>query len=169
MTNEHITKAKHLIVDLFDCKCKTSIINEITFTINAVFESIKLSNNTIIKVLQHKFKPQGISIVVMLAESHLSVHTYPEHKFVSIDIYSCGKHATPEKAVEYLIKTFEPTMYKLSNITRGVKKTKQHSIKSEHYEIEYFDYVVNAIETEDKDGNISLEEEIVRSIKYNLR
>jgi len=67
----------------------------------------------------HQFKPQGITGVILLEESHISGHSYPEHGFISLDIYCCGQKAEPRKALDKLIELFKPEKYDFTEITRG--------------------------------------------------
>jgi len=55
----------------------------------------------------HKFEPQGVTVVAMLAESHISIHTWPEKGMAVCDVFTCGDHTTPESGVEYLQMVLE--------------------------------------------------------------
>lgn len=68
----------------------------------------------------HKFSPHGLTAVLLLAESHISIHTYPEHNFAALDVYTCGNHTTPEKGVIYLKTSFKPTRVNIQKIKRGL-------------------------------------------------
>lgn len=68
----------------------------------------------------HRFFPQGVSGVVVIAESHLSIHSWPECGYAALDIYTCGDHTSPERALEYCSKAFEASGMKLSCIERGL-------------------------------------------------
>ena len=74
------------------------------------------------EVVIHKFKPSGITGVIVLSESHMSVHSWPEIDYLAIDIFSCGKRATPKKALAYLRKKFNPKRVEVRLIKRGVFK-----------------------------------------------
>lgn len=81
--------------------------------------AVRKMNNSPLKVAIHKFQPQGITAVVLLAESHIALHSWPEFNYLAIDIYTCGDKATPEKALEYLKKEFQPKKVKIKKIKRG--------------------------------------------------
>ncbi|MEK7566689.1 MAG: adenosylmethionine decarboxylase [Patescibacteria group bacterium] len=68
--------------------------------------------------LSYQFAPAAISVDIILAESHLTVHTWPELYFVAVDIFTCGATAKPKKALEYLIKIFKPKVVKKRTIQR---------------------------------------------------
>jgi S-adenosylmethionine decarboxylase len=76
------------------------------------------SNMTCLGVHSKKFEPQGISCLLFLEESHISIHTWPEHSSACIDVFTCGTTAEPLKAIEYLVSKLEPTMYKTKIIER---------------------------------------------------
>ena len=66
------------------------------------------SNNKALNLEIHKFSPCGITGFVILAESHLSIHSWPERYFLAIDIFTCGDHTMPHKALEYLREVYGP-------------------------------------------------------------
>jgi S-adenosylmethionine decarboxylase len=80
----------------------------------------KKSGNTPLEVTIHKFSPQGITGVVLLAESHIALHSWSEFNYLAIDIFTCGDKAKPEKALEYLKKKFKPKKVQIKEIKRGV-------------------------------------------------
>lgn len=84
-----------------------------------LIEAAKKAGNTPLKVSIHKFNPQGITGVLLLAESHIAVHSWPEFDFLAIDIFTCGKKAFPEKALQYLKKIFKPKKVAVLKIDRG--------------------------------------------------
>lgn len=84
-----------------------------------LIEAVKKANNTVLKIVVHKFKPQGITGIVLLAESHLALHTWPEFNYTAIDIYTCGDKANPDKALEYLKEKFQPKKVEIRKLKRG--------------------------------------------------
>jgi len=79
----------------------------------------------------HRFSPVGVSGVVVISESHLSVHTWPETGYVALDIYTCGEDAKPEAAVEYALGEFGAKNVHITEVTRGLDEGDQvyfHSI-----------------------------------------
>ncbi|MFH1462548.1 MAG: adenosylmethionine decarboxylase [bacterium] len=84
-----------------------------------LLQAVKEANNTPLKIAIHKFEPQGITGIVLLAESHIALHTWPEFNYVAIDIYTCGDKATPAKALEYLKGEFKPKKVEIKEIKRG--------------------------------------------------
>jgi S-adenosylmethionine decarboxylase len=67
-----------------------------------------------------KFSPTGVSGMVVVAESHLSIHTWPERGYAAIDVYTCGTKADPEKAVDYILDQIKAKYAHVSEIKRGI-------------------------------------------------
>lgn len=87
------TRSQHLI---FDAVCERDLEDADIEKIKAVIEK----NLTVIKKVEHKFTPQGETIVFILSESHFSIHTYPEHRYLSMDIYICNLETNLDKIME---------------------------------------------------------------------
>ncbi len=79
------------------------------------------SKATPLKITSYEFNPCGITSVILLAESHISIHTWPELKYVAIDAFTCGEHTIPMNAIDYLRKVFKPQKMSLKEFTRGEK------------------------------------------------
>ncbi len=79
----------------------------------------KEGNNIPLETVIHKFKPQGITGVVLLAESHIALHLWPESKYLAVDIFTCGDKATPYKSLDYLKEVFQPEKVEVKKIIRG--------------------------------------------------
>ena len=96
---------KHILFDLKDCPFK--LLDDARFVRNSLFHASLLSESEIIKIDFHKFHPQGVTAFAMLADSHISIHTWPEKGVAKCDIFTCGEKCDPHKAVEYLGKAFK--------------------------------------------------------------
>jgi S-adenosylmethionine decarboxylase len=68
----------------------------------------------------HKFSPHGISGVVVISESHLAIHTWPEHGYAAVDVFTCGDTVDPWVACRYLVKSFEATNMTANEVRRGI-------------------------------------------------
>jgi S-adenosylmethionine decarboxylase proenzyme len=84
-----------------------------------LWEASLAANNTPLKVSIHKFPEQGITGVVLLAESHIAIHTWPECNYAAVDIFTCGEKTKPYQALEYLKKVFGCSKAKTMLIKRG--------------------------------------------------
>ena len=74
-----------------------------------LYNATKESKSTLLNLATHKFDPQGVTGVAMLAESHISIHTWPEKGMAVCDVFTCGETAEPEKAVEYMKEQLKAT------------------------------------------------------------
>ena len=98
---------KHLLFDLIDCP--PDLLDDEDFVRLSAWNASKESKSELLNISCHKFKPQGVTALAMLAESHLSIHTWPEKGVAKCDIFTCGANSTPEKAVEYMKEAFKAT------------------------------------------------------------
>jgi len=87
---------------------------------DAMVTAAREAKATIVDVSFHEFNPFGISGMVVIAESHLSIHTWPEYSYAAVDIFTCGDLIEPEKAAQYLIDRFECKNPSIVEMKRGV-------------------------------------------------
>ncbi len=109
---------RHLLVELYDCDKK--IINDVKAVENILTEATIKVGATILDVSFHTFNPHGVSGVIVIAESHLAIHTWPEYGFASIDIYTCGDTIDPWEACDYISKNLEAKHVSALEMKRGV-------------------------------------------------
>ena len=109
---------RHLLLELFDCD--SDAINNLEAVKRALVEAARRAHATIVDVVFHEFNPFGISGVVVIAESHLSIHTWPEFGFASVDIFTCGSTVLPWKAYPVLKRGLRSKRLIASEIKRGV-------------------------------------------------
>jgi|TARA_R110002126_G_scaffold177321_2_gene326234 S-adenosylmethionine decarboxylase len=110
---------KHYLVDLRDCD--PEIITCVKLTRNIVMHAAKACGATILNDHFHQFQPIGVSGVVLIAESHISVHTWPENGFAAMDIFTCG-NMEPQVAIDIIQKGFcaKAASMSLKVVTRGL-------------------------------------------------
>ena len=108
----------HLLVELKACNAK--LLNDLKKVETIMVEAAKTAKATIVDVHFHKFSPFGISGVVVIAESHLSIHTWPEYGYAAVDIFTCGDVLRPEVAVEFLIDKFQSKHPSIMEVRRGI-------------------------------------------------
>ena len=109
---------RHLLIELFDCD--SDAINNLEAVKGALVEAAKRAHATIVDVVFHEFNPFGISGVVVIAESHLSIHTWPEYRYAAVDIFSCGETLRPEVAASYLVEQFGAERTSMVEMQRGL-------------------------------------------------
>ncbi len=108
----------HLLVELRECS--TKILGNLKEIQDVLITAAKVADATIVEVVFHKFSPFGISGMIVIAESHLSIHTWPEYEYAAVDIFTCGNALKPEKAVEYLIEKFQSKNPSVVEVKRGI-------------------------------------------------
>ena len=84
--------------------------------------SVKEARATALEIVIHKFNPQGLTGVILLAESHIAVHSWPELNYTAIDIFTCGDKSSADKALEYFKRELNPKKVKVIKIKRGMVK-----------------------------------------------
>jgi S-adenosylmethionine decarboxylase len=109
---------RHLLLELYDCS--SEVLNSLESVKTALVEAAKRADATIIDVVFHEFNPFGISGVVVIAESHLSIHTWPEYRYAAVDIFSCGDSIKPAEAASYLVEQFRAGRASCVEVKRGV-------------------------------------------------
>lgn len=99
-----------------------SILDDIDFLKEIMIDAAVKSQAEVLSVTYKKFEPNGCTILILVSESHLSIHTYPEEKFAAIDCYTCGKKVDPQVAINYLIDRLNPEKKYVKKLIRGVKE-----------------------------------------------
>ncbi len=106
----------HLILDLWNAEN----LDKLEIMETAMREAVETCGATLLHIHLHHFTPSdGISGVAVLAESHMSVHTWPERGFAAFDVFMCGE-AQPERAIEVLKKHFNPSRLNVTEQLRGI-------------------------------------------------
>jgi len=108
----------HCILELY--QCDYSKLNDEAFIRTTITSSAKIAGATLINLVTHSFKPQGVTGLALLAESHISIHTWPEIGYAAIDVFTCGDHTMPEKACKLLVKDFLAKNFSLKKIPREI-------------------------------------------------
>jgi S-adenosylmethionine decarboxylase len=119
---------KHAIIDLSGCN--SEIIRNHNLIQDALLKVAEMANVTVVGSLEHHFKPQGYTTVLVLEESHLSIHTWPEHNYVSIDLYSCNLQTNFRAVKEFLADTFKATVAEFTVLERGYTQVTKMDARS---------------------------------------
>ncbi len=110
-------KGFHFIVEASGCG---PVISQVDRLQEILVEAARRANTHVWAVSFHRVPPDGVSGVVVISESHLSVHTWPEVQYMALDIYTCGEESVPEVAVEYVLEQVRATHTHITEITRGL-------------------------------------------------
>src|SRR5215471_4063915 len=109
---------RHLLLEMFDCDLDA--INSLEAVKGALIEAAKRAQATIVDVVFHEFNPFGISGVVVIAESHLAIHTWPEYRYAAVDVFSCGDVLQPQTAADYLVEQLGASRASVVELQRGI-------------------------------------------------
>ena len=116
-----IHQSKHLLLELY--KCDNEKLNDESFLRCALNKAAKLANATVLNLISNKFEPQGVTAIALLAESHISIHTWPESNYSAVDIFTCGQNMLPEIASQHLIEALRAEEHSLRVIDRNPPST----------------------------------------------
>ena len=110
-------QSKHLLLELY--RCDHEKLNDESFLRCILNRAAKLAKATVLNLISNKFEPQGVTAIALLAESHISIHTWPESNYSAVDIFTCGQNMMPELASKYLIEALNAEEYCLRVIERN--------------------------------------------------
>lgn len=117
---------KHLLLELKDCN--REVLNDLTYLENVFVSAAQEAGATVLGKYFHQFAPQGVSGAVIIAESHLSLHTWPEHGYAAVDIFTCGDTVRTQRAADLLIEKLESKDPSIMEIKRGVLGTQPRQV-----------------------------------------
>ncbi len=98
--NENVALGRHILVEAYDCNA--SALDDIEGLERAMKEAAEAAGATVVESAFRKFDPHGVSGVLVISESHLTIHTWPEFGYAAIDLFTCGCNADPWKAFDHL-------------------------------------------------------------------
>ena len=110
-------QSKHFLLELY--RCDYEKLNDESFLRCTLNRAAKLAKATVLNLISNKFEPQGVTAIALLAESHISIHTWPESNYSAVDIFTCGQNMMPQLANEYLIEVLQAEEHSLRVIERN--------------------------------------------------
>ena len=108
----------HLLLELKDCN--PQLLNDLDYTRESLIQTAKLLGAHVLGESFHQFSPQGVTGILSIAESHISIHTWPEFGYAAADIFTCGSTFRPSDAADLLIKRFESQNPQTTEVRRGL-------------------------------------------------
>lgn len=111
--------ATHVLLELWGVE--RSVLDDPRALESVLLAAAKAAQCEVLGSLHHKFEPQGASVVVLVAESHLSIHTWPENGYAAVDILTCGK-TLPDAGVESLVQSLKPAEHSVERVARGRRR-----------------------------------------------
>ena len=112
---------KHLLLELKGCE--KEVLNDIGFLREALLAAAGEAGATVLGESFHHFNPHGVSGVVIIAESHLVIHTWPEYGYAAADIFTCGDSVQPGKAAKILVRKLGSKNHSIIEMQRGILDT----------------------------------------------
>jgi len=109
---------RHVLAEIYGCSFE--ILNDIKKVEEIMVKAALEAGAEIREVCFHKFSPQGVSGVVVISESHLAIHTWPELGYAAVDVFTCGERVNPWDACQYLTEHFQADEVHTTEIERGV-------------------------------------------------
>ena len=109
---------KHLLLELKDCNRET--LNDLSLLKTMLNQAAAEAGATILGDSFHQFEPQGVSGVIIIAESHLFIHTWPECGYAAVDIFTCGDTVQPGEAARMVVSMLEAKNHSILEIQRGI-------------------------------------------------
>ncbi|EHO78043.1 adenosylmethionine decarboxylase [Fusobacterium ulcerans] len=111
---------KHLLVEYYDCDVET--LKNTLLIEKYMIEAAEAAKATIVKSVFHTFNPWGVSGVIVIEESHLTIHTWPEYKYAAVDLFTCGDMLDPLAAFTLLKMKLKAERFDLKKMLRGSLK-----------------------------------------------
>ncbi len=108
----------HLLIELWSCNRHK--IDNLDYLEKVLSQAAEVAGATVLKTAFQDFNPQGVSGVVVIAESHLTIHTWPEHGYAAVDIFTCGTTVNPWKAAGFLRQELEAEDCQIRDFARGL-------------------------------------------------
>ena len=114
---------RHLLLELK--KCNEEVLNDLDFLKDCLNEAAVQCGASVVGESFYHFSPQGVSGVVNIAESHISIHTWPEYGYAAADVFTCGDDVEPKKAVSVIVERLETREHSLIELRRGIIEDSQ--------------------------------------------
>ncbi|MBX6350635.1 MAG: adenosylmethionine decarboxylase [Clostridia bacterium] len=116
----HSTLGRHILLDVWGVDYE--VLNDLDRMRATLFDAAKASGATVVDDSFHRFPVQGLSGILVLAESHISVHTFPEHGYASFDIFTCGGRVDPVVACAHIVRTLKADRHFARHFVRGTER-----------------------------------------------
>lgn len=114
---------RHILAEIYECD--EEILDNLKLIEKIMVDAAIKAGAEVKEVAFHKFCPQGVSGVVVISESHLAIHTWPEWGYAAVDVFTCGDNVDPWVACRYITKHFNAGHITATEVKRGIFKTRQ--------------------------------------------
>ena len=117
MNEQPRTLGTHLLMELNECNA--TLLDDMDLIKRALLEAAAEAGATVVGELFHKFSPVGVTGIVCIAESHISIHTWPEHAYAAVDIFTCGEKFKPFEAAHLIADSLQSQHCNVMEVKRG--------------------------------------------------
>lgn len=116
---------RHILAEFYGCTFET--LNDLKKVQQYMVDAALVTGAEVREYIFHKFSPQGVSGVVVISESHLAIHTWPELGYAAVDVFTCGEKVDPWDACKYLVEKFQAGHMTATEIRRGIMEACQRT------------------------------------------
>jgi S-adenosylmethionine decarboxylase len=102
-------------------ECPRNLLDDEGFIKGTLREAVDEGFATLLHEVSHHFRPQGVTALALIAESHLAIHTWPEHGYAAVDVFTCGDRANAERACRYLARALNAGRCSMKKLVRGTE------------------------------------------------
>ena len=113
-----LKQIRELLVDIYGCEAN---LDDVRFLRAVLKKAAAEMGSTVVRTTSHKFSPTGTTVIAILAETHMSIHTWPEYKYAALDIFICNEDIDPKTGWEAVRNALKPTSSKAHHITRRIQ------------------------------------------------
>ena len=109
---------QHLLIELYGCEPR--VLDEVDVVRDTMLGAADLVGATVLGVTEHRFEPHGVSVVVVIAESHVSIHTWPEYRYAAVDVFTCGEALSSDRVVDFVSQRLCAQHATMVEVKRGI-------------------------------------------------
>ena len=130
---QQMNLGQHVLAEFFECD--PNILNSINSVEKHMVDAALECGATIVQKCFHMFNPYGVSGVVIISESHLAIHTWPELGYAAVDLFTCGSSCDPMVAYEFLKKKFNSRQANYTELKRGIIDSETMKLSNQRFQL----------------------------------
>lgn len=117
---------RHILAEYYGCDI--NILNDLELLEQSMRQAVLRSGATIIDSTFHQFNPHGVSGVIVIAESHMAIHTWPEYGYAAVDFFTCGDRVDPWKAFDFMNEILKAARNTTRELKRGILEPESQTL-----------------------------------------
>ena len=110
-------QVRELLVDLHGCR---NNLDNAEFLIDTLTAAANRMGSKVVRTVSHKFSPTGTIVIIILSETHISIHTWPEHNYAALDIFICSERIDPETGWQVVKDALKPSSFEIHRLVRKI-------------------------------------------------